>query len=52
MDKESNIYCLFEQSGSFKNAFKRAGFEKVIDIDIKNSDDFEKNKQTLSYLLM
>ena len=36
MDKQSNIYCLFEQSGTFKNAFKRAGFKKVIDVDIKN----------------
>ena len=36
MDKKSNIYCLFEQSSTFKNAFKRAGFKKVIDVDIKN----------------
>lgn len=29
------IYCLFEQSGTFKKAFERAG-QKAVDIDIEN----------------
>lgn len=32
------VWCLFEQSGAFKNAFKELGFEAV-DIDLK--DDFK-----------
>lgn len=29
------VYCLFEQSGAFKNAFKRLGIDAV-DYDIEN----------------
>ena len=29
------VYCLFEQSGTFKNEFKKLGYE-AYDYDIKN----------------
>lgn len=35
MTKINKVYCLFEQSGTFKNAFKRAGIDAA-DYDIKN----------------
>lgn len=39
------IYCLFEQSGVFKNAFKKLGFEAV-DIDLR--DDFKQTDRVLN----
>ena len=30
------IYCLFEQSGTFKNKFKKLGHD-AIDLDIENN---------------
>lgn len=35
MTKIVKVYCLFEQSGTFKNAFKRAGIDAA-DYDIQN----------------
>lgn len=39
------IYCLFEQSGVFKNAFKKLGFAAV-DIDLR--DDFKQTDRVLN----
>ncbi len=36
-DRINRVHCLFEQSGTFKNAFKALGYE-AIDYDI--ADDF------------
>lgn len=36
MEIKGKIYCLFEQSGTFKNEFKKLGYEAV-DIDIQNN---------------
>lgn len=38
-------YCLFEQSGTFKNEFKKLGYE-AIDYDIKN----EFNETDVEYI--
>lgn len=32
----NNIHLLFEQSGTFKNEFKKLGFENAYDYDILN----------------
>lgn len=32
---KGKVHCFFEQSGTFKNAFKRLGYE-AFDYDIKN----------------
>lgn len=34
-DKIKRVHCLFEQSGTFKNCFRRLGYE-AIDYDIAN----------------
>lgn len=36
MEIKGNIYCLFEQSGVFKNEFKKLGYE-AYDADIQNN---------------
>ena len=32
----NNIYLLFEQSGTFKNEFKKLGYKNAFDFDILN----------------
>lgn len=36
MEINGKVWCLFEQSGSFKNEFKKLGYEAV-DVDIQNN---------------
>lgn len=36
MEIKDKVWCLFEQSGTFKNEFKKLGYEAV-DVDIKNN---------------
>ena len=36
MDIKGKVWCLFEQSGTFKNEFKKLGYEAV-DLDIQNN---------------
>lgn len=36
MDITGKVYCFFEQSGTFKNEFKKLGYEAV-DVDIQNN---------------
>lgn len=36
MEITGKVYCLFEQSGTFKNEFKKLGYE-AYDYDISNS---------------
>lgn len=36
MDIKGKVYCLFEQSGTFKNEFKKLGYDAV-DVDIQNN---------------
>lgn len=36
MQIKGKIYCLFEQSGTFKNEFKKLGYE-AYDYDIQNN---------------
>lgn len=36
MEINGKVYCLFEQSGTFKNQFKALGYD-AIDIDIQNN---------------
>jgi len=35
MEINGKVWCLFEQSGTFKNEFKKLGYEAV-DVDIQN----------------
>ena len=35
MQIKGMVYCMFEQSGTFKNEFKKMGI-KAIDLDIQN----------------
>lgn len=36
MDIKGTVHCFFEQSGTFKNEFKKLGF-KAFDYDIQNN---------------
>lgn len=36
MDIKGTVYCFFEQSGTFKNEFKKLGF-RAFDYDIQNN---------------
>ena len=36
MEIKDKVWCLFEQSGTFKNEFKKLGYD-VVDVDIKNN---------------
>lgn len=36
MEIKGKVWCLFEQSGVFKNEFKKLGYESA-DIDIQNN---------------
>lgn len=36
MEIKGKVWCLFEQSGTFKNEFKKLGYEAV-DLDIQNN---------------
>lgn len=36
MEIKGKIHCLFEQSGTFKNEFKKLGYE-ALDYDIQNN---------------
>lgn len=36
MEITGKVYCFFEQSGTFKNEFKKLGYEAV-DVDIQNN---------------
>ena len=36
MDIKGKVWCMFEQSGTFKNEFKKLGYDAV-DIDIQNN---------------
>lgn len=36
MEITSKVWCFFEQSGTFKNEFKKLGYEAV-DVDIQNN---------------
>lgn len=36
MEISGKVYCFFEQSGTFKNEFKKLGYEAV-DVDIQNN---------------
>lgn len=36
MDIKGRVWCLFEQSGTFKNEFKKLGYDAV-DVDIQNN---------------
>lgn len=36
MEINGRVYCMFEQSGTFKNEFKKLGYEAV-DMDIQNN---------------
>ena len=38
MEITGKVYCFFEQSGAFKNEFKKLGYEAV-DVDIQNNFD-------------
>lgn len=43
MEISGKVYCFFEQSGTFKNQFKKLGYE-AFDVDIQNNfgeTDFE-----------
>ena len=47
--KYNNIHLLFEQSGTFKNEFKKLGFKNSYDYDILN--DFGELTFKLNYLM-
>ena len=36
MEIKDKVWCLFEQSGAFKNKFKELGYDAV-DVDIQNN---------------
>ena len=36
MEIKGKVWCLFEQSGTFKNEFKKLGYDAV-DVDIQNN---------------
>lgn len=36
MEIKGKVHCFFEQSGTFKNEFKKLGYEAV-DVDIQNN---------------
>lgn len=36
MEINGKVWCFFEQSGTFKNEFKKLGYEAV-DVDIQNN---------------
>lgn len=36
MEINNKVWCLFEQSGTFKNEFKKLGYDAV-DVDIQNN---------------
>lgn len=36
MEIKDKVWCLFEQSGTFKNEFKKLGYDAV-DVDIQNN---------------
>ena len=36
MEIKGKVWCFFEQSGTFKNEFKKLGYEAV-DVDIQNN---------------
>ena len=36
MEIHGKVWCFFEQSGTFKNEFKKLGYEAV-DVDIQNN---------------
>ena len=36
MEIKGKVWCMFEQSGTFKNEFKKIGYEAV-DVDIQNN---------------
>lgn len=36
MEISGKVWCLFEQSGTFKNEFKKLGYDAV-DVDIQNN---------------
>lgn len=36
MEINGKVWCLFEQSGTFKNEFKKLGYDAV-DVDIQNN---------------
>ncbi len=42
MKINGKAYCLFEQSGTFRDAFKRAGIQAVC-VDIDNQDGQKTN---------
>ena len=44
MNKQMKVHCLFEQSGTFKNEFKKLGY-KAYDYDILN--DFNETDYVL-----